>query len=407
MLSPLKAITFGSWILPAMLFAISDGFILFTDQRWVGEYGWTPEWANAGLYLGCCLLAPLVAFGSNPYLVPGYRKLVARRANAKARLIMSVWLRGLTIGLAGHALVLAVAIVMSTAAGATDSLHWEPFVYALLPIVLFTSLGVLFSSFVPHPFGSAVLLAFTYFVSYNIATGALALPTMIGGQNVTMVGLGYGGEALAVYSALAICSSVVLMAGGILTLVSARGVLVAASFTVCLAVALVGPSLIVHQLPGRLALSNVPIAHRCAGSRPVICVALGHTRNLDVIARRVDRAARPLALAGIRLAGARLIEVDPGQVRGTAGVLELPTSDLNLVDFTARQYGAALTRPTDCAAYYGGIEGSKQSDLLALANQLTDWLVEAPQKQHAALAKARGIYRALKVCDPSAAKAPQ
>ena len=362
--------------IPFTLFVLLDGFILVTDLRWVGELGWTIEWANAGLFLSSSLLAGIAAFLSNPYFSPAFRHVMqAGSRPARARLFCSIWLRNLCLGVVGHAVVVGVALLATAVTGPTDAILPLAFLYSLLPILVFVSLGTLAGAYAPHPVVAALVLGLAYLISYNAATGVLQLPIVVGDQTAGMVGLEYTPSTAVLWSGVAFAMAGVLFCAGLLVTLQRRGGIATGIVVLACLAAFVGPSIAGLHLPGRVETTGRAISRVCAGSAPRVCLARGHTRNLATIARRVDAAAAPLRAAGVTFAGVRLDEPGLAYAPGTA-ILSMSPADLNLADFSTRDYAKALTEPADCAAFWGtgAVQSTSAVRLLSLSEALTDWI---------------------------------
>jgi hypothetical protein len=403
-----------SFGIPFALFVLLDGFVLVTDLRWVGELGWTVDWANAGLFVSSCLLAGLVAFVSNPYFTSGFRQVIQAGSGAsRVRLFASVWLRNLALGLAGHALVVGVALVVTASTGPTDAILPLAFVYSLLPILIFVSLGTLASAYAPNPLIAVLVIGLAYLLSYNAASAGLQLPLVVGGDEAGMVGLEFSTSSAVIWAGVALAITGILFVAGLLVSLARRSSIAAGVTVLACLVAFVGPTIAGVQLPSRVATTGKPLALVCAGSAPRVCVARGHTRQLTAIARHVEEATVPFRQAGVNFTGVRLEEQGDTYVPGEA-ILDLSSSDLNLGDFTLRDYVQALTRPRDCAALWGagGVSSTSSTRLLDLAEALADWAYarlspdgrDEPNSHHND-AWALRAYTALAHCRVSAALA--
>ncbi|HEY4269357.1 MAG TPA: hypothetical protein VGM94_14335 [Galbitalea sp.] len=371
-----------SFGIPFALFVLLDGFVLVTDLRWVGELGWTVDWANAGLFVSASLLAGLVAFVSNPFFASGFRQVAqADSGIARVRLFASVWLRNLVLGLAGHAVVVGVALAITASTGPTDAILPLAFVYALLPIVIFVTLGTLASAYAPSPLVSVLVVGLAYLLSYNAASAGLQLPLVVGGEEAGMVGLEFSTSSALVWAGVAFAITGILFVAGLLVALARRSSIAAGVTVLACLVAFAGPTLAGLHLPSRVETTGRPLALVCAGSAPRVCVARGHTRQLTRIAGRVDEATVPFRQAGVDFTGVSLEEQGDSYVPGK-GILDLSSSDLDLGDFAGRDYVQALTKPRDCAALWGDRIGNGAGDgrsatsstrLLDLADALTDW----------------------------------
>jgi hypothetical protein len=405
----MRALRSPATLIGLALFVVVDGIILVTNLGWVGELSSTLDWANAGLYLGGCMLAGVTALLSNSAFSSGFRTVAqVQSIGSRIRLFTSVWLRNLVIGFAGHIVVSVIAIAITFATGPTDALQPLAFVYALLPIAIFTTFGTLLSAFAPHPAVAALAVGLAYVVCYNAATGALQLPVVIGGVNGSLVGLQYSVSALAVWGLVGLAVTALLLVGGILVSLSRRGLVAAVVALMFGVLAFVGPSLVGIHLPSRVELSSAPVQYLCAGEAPRVCLARGHTWHLTDVANGVDAAAEPLRRAGIDMTAVTLR--DEGFRRDlTSGVMQLSTDQLNRADFGQRDYATALDQPTDCAAYWGGGSGETKQ-LLRLQTAVDDWIYarlsrngeDAADASHDD-AWARAAYSALTGCHVPAA----
>jgi hypothetical protein len=370
-----RSILTRSFGIPFALFVVLDGFVLVTDLRWVGELGWSVDWANGGLFVSASLLAGLVAFVSNPYFSSGFRRVAqADSGLARVRLFASVWLRNLVLGLAGHAVVVGIALVVTASTGPTDSVLPLAFVYSLLPILIFVSLGTLASAYAPNPLVAVLVVGLAYLLSYNAASAGLQLPIVVGGAEAGMVGLEYSPSSAVIWAGIALAITGILFAAGLLVALARRSSVAAGITVLACLVAFVGPSVAGLRLPGQVETTGKPLALVCAGSAPQVCVARGHTRQLGAIAQHVKDATAPFRQAGVDFSGVRLEEQGDKFVPGKA-ILDLSSSDLNLGDFSLRDYVQALTRPRDCAALWGDRSASATSSnrIVELVEATTDW----------------------------------
>lgn len=138
------------------------------------------------------------------------------------------------------------------------------------------------------------------------------------------------------------------------------------------AVLLVVPPAAGFTLPERLRVAPDAVPLICTGVEPEVCVARGHDRGLDRIREGVASAQAVLAAAGV-VVSPRLEERSPQAPVRDAGVLELPSSDLNLADFSSDQYAHAVVVPTDCPAFASDPTPASD-DLLALQAALATWV---------------------------------
>jgi hypothetical protein len=409
-----RSILTRSFGIPFALFVLLDGFVLVTDLRWVGELGWTVDWANAGLFVSACLLAGLVAFVSNPYFASGFRRVAqADSGIARVRLFASVWLRNLVLGVAGHAVVVGVALVVTATTAPTDALQPLAFVYALLPILIFVSLGTLASAYAPNPLVSVLVIGLAYLLSYNAASAGLQLPLVVGGDEAGMVGLEFSASSALIWAGVALAITGILFVAGLFVTLARRSSIAAGITVLACLVAFAGPTVAGIELPSRVQTTGTPLALVCAGAAPRVCVARGHTRQLAAIARHVEEATVPFRQAGVNFTGVTLEEQGETYVPGKA-ILDLSSSDLNLADFAERDYVQALTRPRDCAVLWGAgsVHATSSTRLLDLANALTDWAYarlspdgrDQPNSHHGD-AWALRAYTALAHCSVSSALA--
>lgn len=308
------------------------------------------------------------------------------------------------LGIAGHLVVLAIAITATLVTAPTDELRWEPFVYALLPIAIFVSLGTLMSALVPNIVGSALSIALAYLVAFNVASGALKAPLLVGGHEATLVGTMYSGGALAVWSLTAVGMVLVLVIGTV-GAVSARRAAPAITVTVCaVAIACVAPAILPIDLAYRLAPSQRVIEYRCAGETPTVCVAAGHTWHLTELAKSVATTGRALQSAGVDLSGVTFRERSTSSLTADGPYLNLDVNSVNADRFSPADLAAVFSRPTECPAYDG--RDPKVSDSLsAVSDALTEWIVEHvhPSADPGAAATlpaswARSAYAALLDC---------
>jgi hypothetical protein len=407
----LRALRAPSVLIGFALFVIVDGIILLTNLEWVGTLGSTLDWANAGLFLGGCMLAGITALLSNSYFAAGFRTVVqAQSVGSRIRLFTSVWLRNLIVGVVGHIVVSLVALAVTCTTGPTDTLQPIALIYAILPIGIFATFGTLVSAFAPHPAAAALAVGLAYLVCYNAATDTLQLPLVVGGVNGSLVGLQYSMSAAEIWVPVGLAVTAVLFAGGIVVSLSRRGLAAAAAALVCGLLAFVGPSLVGVHLPTRVELASASIGYLCAGHAPRVCLAEGHTWHLKDVADGVDAAAEPLERAGVDTSALTLRE--QGFRRNTtSGVLQLPTDEVSRADFSRRDYATALDQPTDCAAYWSGGNG-ETTRLLKLEAALDDWIYarlsrdgrDAADASHDD-AWARAAYSALTKCRVPAALA--
>lgn len=386
-------------IVIAVPFTLLDAFLLLTDDRWIGEFGWTVDWANGGLYLASSLLAGLSALVTVSYL-GGARLLVSVSRVGVLRLVGSLWLWTTSIALTCHAAVVGVALIVSATARPSDAVLPAAFGYAILSSPLATAAGVAFAAMIRSVIAAPVALAVAYLGSYAAALGTLQLPVMVGGQFTTMAGLAYDSHALVQYWLRTVGFVVLLgvlatawMAPRRTRLVSVIGAVAGAG--------IVASAALLPVAPDRITVGDTPRLI-CAQGTPTVCVAAGHTRRLAELQRHITTAVQPMIAAGIPVVG-RLEERPPIEpVDADAGVLDLPSSDLNALHVAAEGYADAVTLPRDCADYRHASPAT--DDLLKVHAALAAWLLGrldgGATSQAARLPDswARGAYADLREC---------
>ncbi|ROS33751.1 hypothetical protein [Curtobacterium sp. PhB78] len=383
--------------IPWLLFLAADGFLLFTDRRWVGELTWAVEWANGGLYLSSSLLAALVVFSSRHLLGGGSLVVLGATGWAgRIRHLGAIWTKSVLFGVSAHAVVCAVALTWTLVEGTTDRLAWQPFVYALLPIAYAATLGLLIAVFVPSIVGAALALVLAYVLAYMAATGALQIPVVVGGITGSMVGIDYSNVVLMQY----VASTALIVGLGICGALIIMGVRSSAgqpwTFAAALVLAVIIPSVLLPVFPDRGGASDRTAKYECAGEMPQVCVLPGHTTRLTELSHKVRDSARPLVRVGVNVDGMVLKEERLGAHAPTSGrTLMLDTSRLNQADFSPEEIASALAQPGDC---YASAESANRVRLEQLSYELTTWIARGGSGRSGAWA--RNAFESLDSCSP-------
>jgi hypothetical protein len=363
----LRIMELKSMVIPTLIFIAVDSVTLLSDRRWVGELGWTLEWANAGLYLASMVLAATSAYLSAPHLDDSFRTaLQVRGVIASSVLFLTAWLRGLLVGLAGHGIVLGGALLWTASTSPTDAIRAESFVYALPPLLIFSALGAFVGIFFGRILAAGVAAALAFFLSYNAALSALSLPVMVGGYFATMTDVDYIPGQSQLFLASAAIIAVTIACAGVLAL-RGRGQRVATAGAVLIvALGVTVPSFTTADHVNRVEAKTEPISYVCDDDADLrVCVSAGHTTQLDAIADGVRTAAEPLRQAGAALPD-ELRETSLNSPDGDWGVLDIPGSDLNSTPLSDINFASAVTAPSVC--------NHQTNDLGLIKVGLTDWV---------------------------------
>lgn len=381
--------------------AAAELAVVFTRAGWIGFLGYTPEWANAGLFLASPLIAGASAFIGRAYLSSEVIALTgARTFWGASRVIVAAWVRVLVVALASHGLVMLIALGVSLAFGPSGQVPWQPFAYAVLPIVVACAIGVALGAVLPHLWSAALTVVVTYGIWYVTAATDGALPVQTGGATISLAGLGYSTTTLVTLLVSAVIVTTAFLSVAVAAIrwqAFTKSALALAAAVLCVTVAgtLVG---------ARTDLDRFEVVreveYSCTGSAPQICLAEAHSARLDETARRVDAAAAPLRGAGVDLSDVVLREEDGNALPGPDGVLLLPFSRLNGLDASDADYAHSLLRPTSCEDYFASEMTSGLDLLLTAAQILGDWLDSHVEGGDSQLRddQARELYAGLRKC---------
>jgi hypothetical protein len=388
-------------IFTALAFGAADILVVFTRTGWIGFLGYTPEWANAGLYVASPLVAGAAAFLCRGYFTPEVVAITGGPRLASAtRAAVVAWLRVLTLALVTHLVVMLIALAVTIAFGASGTLGWEPFGYAFAPLAMACAIGIALSAAFPHVWAAVLAVLVTYAVWYLSATTESLVPVNVGGATISLAGLSYRSEALvaSATAAFAVTAAFLTIAVAAIRLRSfAVGVTVFTFTTVFVVIA--GSALGAHFPIERFEASE-PGPFACAGAAPRVCLTSAHRARLEEIAREVESAGRLLTDAGVDLSGVVLRE-DVADGRPDAdGVLLLPFGRLNGIDVGRGEYAHSLLRPTDCVEYYVPQPTLELERLFDAAEAVGEWIDARVRGAMPRLSEdqVRDLYEGLQAC---------
>jgi len=384
-----------------IVFASADLLVLFTRSTWIGFLGYTPEWANAGLYVASPLIAGASAFLTRVYLSP---ELVAitrgRGLGPSIRTIASAWVRMVVLALIGHAAVMLIALLVSAFFGASGAIPWAPFVYAVMPISMACAIGVALAAIFPHVWSSGLAILTTYGLWYVVVISDAAIPANIGGATISLAGLQYRLSTLLILLAAAAVVTATFLTVAVLAVRRQSFPRSLTAFAVaCFCLVLVGTVAGGHT-SGATFEPSQQVDFVCEGSAPRICLTVDHSARLSEVAAAVQRAAQPLRDAGVDMETLTLRE---GWGEGQAhpdGELLLGFGQLNGIGVTESDYAHALLQPASCADYFVEEPTPQLERLFTAAQLLAEWLDAKRAGTEPSLTddRARELYDALRAC---------
>lgn len=380
---------------------LAELLVAFTRTTWIGFLGYTPEWANAGLYIASPLIAGIAAFVTRSYVTDDFIAVTgARRVTAASKVIVSAWARVVILALLAHALVMLTLIVVTLVFGASGAVHWEPFVYAVMPILMAAAIGTSLAAILPSLWSSAIAVVATYGIWYLLVINEAAVPVNIGGATIGLAGLSYDPIILAIMGLSAILVTALFLVVGVLAIRSrslsrALWPFAAVAFAVILVGTIVGT-----QVGNAKFVSSGAPEFRCAGSAPQVCLTTDHDARLGEVAAGVDSVAGLLRDAGVDMTDVTLTETLVDSQPGEDGTLLMQFGQLNTIGTSREDYAQALLRPTTCAEYYTDKPTDALDRLFDGAGVVGQWLDAKMNDAETSItnAQVKALYTGLQEC---------
>lgn len=408
--------------LPLLLtFVLVDGITLVSDTRWIGEWNWTVEWLNGGLYLAGGALCAISTFIAIPYLKSGSTALFgAHRFRPALRLLLLVQMKPILIGLIGHGVILGIGLSVTASTHPTGTLSAGGFMYAVLPILFFSALGTVLAVYLPSLTGVVLSFAVAYILGYLAATLTISLPIVVGGTYVSMVGLKYEGLTLGASAVTTVALALSLTLLGSVLLVMRERPWGRTLGTSALVLLLVVPTILDlrYDEPVVESAESVPLV--CDHGEPNVCVLEGHTRNLPLVSAKLRDAYNVMEVSGVERPITVSEKPAAGGVSSGTQQLALNASELNRANFSDSEYVESVVGVDHCLSQsvtsddsaWGSNTHSVPRDLLDIQYYLVGWGVAAlggiPEPgndliSHLDKAWARSAVSALVTCVPDPA----
>ncbi len=336
-----------------LAFALVNASFLFTERRWVGERGWTLDWAAGGTFISGPLLAGLTCYLAYPLLNPVARRAFGlSRPGTALRAVGVALARGVLVGWIGHGLTILGAVLATELTRPTDTYHLGFAAVCLVPLTFYAAIGVLAATVLGRTVAAVTATLASLVVGYLGLFGTLPNVLAVGGHVGSLVGYRYD-TSVVLLSQSVVGAWTILVAAVTVAVVHGHR-LVRPTLAVCGAAAVLATVAALSagvSMEGRVVLAADPPPRVCDEGSPRVCLNAGHTRSLSTVARDLRTAHDALAASG-----ADLPEVyaerppERGLERGV-GVIDLNPGSLNAARFDAYDYAFAVAVPGDCQAY--------------------------------------------------------
>jgi hypothetical protein len=322
---------------------------------WLGEWGWTVDWAT-GLVI---LLGPVAAgtaafrassWGATPLLVSGVRGVWRHRV----ALWFTSWLLAMAVYLTSFVVLLAV----TAATGPTDGLEAQFGLLGAGQLLVATAFGTLLGHAANRVV--SVPLALAAFYLWEVAPPPTWFPPVLNPGASTGTPSGLGVDALALTAQLAVQVALALLLISLVGWLPLRG-----QRGVQYAVGLAGALAVVAAFAGSAAANaNSTVyrsspAWRCAGEKPQVCLLLGNTRQLEAWASAMKSAAGHPRIRALSLPAVFRQPPPVPDPRYTGfGVLVVESSTINLDPPRADVLADSIASPENCPQYYATSGGN-------------------------------------------------